>query len=44
MLNRRDVFTPAHYMFYQKEGGIHDVNAAREFLYNALPLFLGGKY
>jgi len=44
MLSRRDVFTPEHYMFYQKEGGIHDINAAREFLYNALPLFLGGKY
>ena len=43
MLNRRDVFSPDHYVFYQKEGGIHDINAAREFLYNALPLMLSGE-
>ena len=35
----RAIFTPDHYVFYQKEGGVHDVNAAREFLYNALPHF-----
>lgn len=39
MLTRDDVFTPKHYVFYQKEGGIHDYNAAQEFIYNALPLF-----
>ena len=39
MLSRPAVFTPEHYVFYQKEGGIHDYNAIYEFLYNALPLF-----
>ena len=35
----REVFTPDHYVFYQKDGGRHDFNAVQEFLYNALPLF-----
>ena len=35
----RDLFTPDHYVFYQKEGGYHDHNAVMEYLYNALPLF-----
>ncbi len=39
ILKRDDVFTPDHYVFYQKEGGYHDFDAVREFLYNALPLF-----
>lgn len=39
MLSRSDVFTPEHYVFYQKEGGVHDYNAIYEFMYNALPLF-----
>lgn len=38
MLNR-ERFTLNHYVFYQKEGGIHDHNAVREFIYNALPHF-----
>ena len=35
----REIFTPEHYVFYQKEGGYHDFNAVMEHLYNALPLF-----
>ena len=35
----RDTFTPEHYVFYQKDGGYHDMNAVQEYLYNALPLF-----
>ncbi len=35
----REIFTPDHYVFYQKEGGYHDFNAVQEYLYNALPLF-----
>ena len=35
----RDIFTPDHYVFYQKDGGYHDFNAVTEYLYNALPLF-----
>ena len=36
MLARPDVFTPEHYMFYQKDGGYHDFDAVQEYLYNAL--------
>ncbi len=43
MLARPEIFTPAHYVFYQKEGGVHDHNAVMEFLYNALPLFFDSK-
>ena len=39
MLVRDDVFTPEHYVFYQKNGGYHDLDAVQEYLYNALPLF-----
>ena len=39
----REIFTPDHYVFYQKEGGYHDYDAVSEFLYNALPLFWGGE-
>ena len=39
MLERSDVFTPKHYVFYQKDGGYHDFDAVQEYLYNALPLF-----
>ena len=39
MLDRSDVFTPEHYVFYQKDGGYHDLDAVQEYLYNALPLF-----
>ena len=35
----REIFTPDHYVFYQKEGGYHDFDAVQEYLYNALPLF-----
>ena len=38
MLERSDVFTPQHYVFYQREGGQHDYNSIQEFLYNALPV------
>ena len=38
MLARPDVFTPEHYAFCQKGGGVHDYEAAREFLYNWLPV------
>ena len=38
MLARPDVFTPDHYAFYQKEGGQHDYDAVREFIYNGLPV------
>ena len=39
MLSRSDIFTPDHYVFYQREGGQHDHISCREFMYNALPLF-----
>ena len=42
MLSRNEVFTPNHYVFYQREGGQHDHISCREFMYNALPLFFGG--
>lgn len=35
----RELFTPEHYIFFQKDGGYHDFNAVQEYLYNALPLF-----
>ena len=35
----RDIFTPDHYVFYQKDGGYHDFSAVMEYMYNALPLF-----
>lgn len=38
----RATFTPDHYVFYQKEGGLHDFNAVQEYLYNALPVFFCG--
>ena len=43
MLSRSDIFTPNHYVFYQREGGQHDHVSCREFMYNALPLFFGGE-
>ena len=43
MLDRSDVFTPEHYVFYQKKGGYHDFDAVQEYLYNALPLFFGSE-
>lgn len=43
MLSRSNVFTPDHYVFYQKEGGQHDYYSAMEFVYNALPLFFGSE-
>ena len=39
MLKYGDVFTTDNFVFYQKEGGAHDINAVQEYLYNALPLF-----
>ena len=39
MLSRK-IFTTEHYVFYQKDGGLHDLDAVQEYLYNALPLFL----
>lgn len=39
MLHRRDVFTPDHVVYYQKQDGRHDFEAVREYLFNALPLF-----
>ena len=38
MLDRKDVFTPDHVVFYQKEGGRHDFVAVQEYIYNAFPL------
>lgn len=43
MLSRSDIFTPDHYVFYQREDGQHDHVSCREFMYNALPLFFGGE-
>ena len=43
MLDRSDVFTPEHYVFYQKKGGYHNFDAVQEYLYNALPLFFGSE-
>ncbi len=39
MLSRNNVFTSDKVVFYQKEGGVHDFNAVREYMYNALPMF-----
>ena len=39
MLSRSDVFNPEHYVFFLKQGGLHDFDAVQEYLYNALPLF-----
>ena len=39
MLNRNDVFTPDHVVYYQKQDGRHDIEAVQEYLFNALPLF-----
>ena len=39
----RDIFTPEHYVFYQKDGGYHDFEAVQEYLYHALPLFFPGQ-
>ena len=39
MLRRSDVFTSESFVFYQKEGGYHDFDAACEFICNALPMF-----
>lgn len=39
MLERSDVFTPDHVVYYQKDGGRHDFEAVQEYIYNALPLF-----
>ena len=39
MLSRNEIFTPDHYVFYQNDGGYHDFDAVREYLYNALPVF-----
>ncbi len=39
----REIFTPDHYVFYLKDGGYHDYNAVREYLYNALPLFFAAE-
>ncbi|MBQ6505310.1 MAG: hypothetical protein IJI57_15500 [Flexilinea sp.] len=41
MLSRSSVFTPDHFVFYQKNGGFHDLDAVQEYLYNALPIFFG---
>lgn len=35
----RAAFTPDHYVFRQKDGGRHDLDAVQEYLYNALPHF-----
>lgn len=43
MFSRGDVFPAEHVAFYQKQGGYHDLDACQEFLYNALPVFFGGK-
>lgn len=40
MLSRK-TFSSEHYVFYQKQDGIHDHFAVREFLYNALPVIFG---
>ncbi|MBD5104207.1 MAG: glycoside hydrolase, partial [Ruminococcaceae bacterium] len=42
MLERNDVFSPDHVVYYMKEGGVHDFNAIIEYMYNALPLFFRG--
>lgn len=41
LLSRSDIFTPNHFVFYQKDGGYHDRAAAQEYIYNALPIFFG---
>ncbi len=42
LLARSGTFTPDHFVFYQKDGGYHDREAAQEYIYNALPLFFRG--
>ncbi|MCM1543585.1 MAG: esterase [Blautia sp.] len=42
MLARSDVFTPDRVVYYKKQGGVHDLVAVQEYVYNALPFFFGG--
>ena len=42
MLKRSSVFTPDHLLYYKKNGGMHDMNAGLEYIYNGLPLFFKG--
>ncbi len=42
MLSRGETFPPEHYVFYLKDGGYHDFDAVREYIWNALPLFFKG--
>lgn len=39
LLERNDIFTPDHFVFYQMDGGYHDRTAVQEYIYNALPGF-----
>lgn len=39
MMERSNVFTSDHVVYYMKEGGRHDLDAVQEYLYNALPFF-----
>ncbi|MCM1193962.1 MAG: alpha/beta hydrolase, partial [Acetatifactor muris] len=41
MLARNDVFTSDHVVYYKKQGGVHDLAAVQEYVYNALPFFFG---
>ena len=43
MLDRKDFFTDEHLVYYMKQGGVHDMVAVREYIYNALPVFFGGE-
>ena len=36
---KRSTFSSDHFVFYQKSGGKHDLQAAQEYVYNALPAF-----
>lgn len=39
MMQRNDVFTKDHVVYYMKDGGEHDFDAVMEYLYNGLQLF-----
>ena len=39
MLDRPEVFTLDHLVYYLKQGGAHTYNSVMDYMYNALPLF-----
>ncbi|MBR2121756.1 MAG: hypothetical protein IJ930_02260 [Lachnospiraceae bacterium] len=38
---QKDFFTPQHIVYYRKDGGEHDFDATKEYLYNGLSVMFG---